>query len=115
MRNKCLYLHTAYIIALDKLGRGTNTWVNTCCWEAVDLLGHLGFDRISDRKKISYWNIEFFKENHFPCPNPYVANKIKPTPPFFEYFPKAMANSSTFILKHLDHVSAEMLHSEIIT
>jgi hypothetical protein len=75
-RNKCLYLHTAYIIALDKLGRGTNTWVNTCCQEAVDVLARLGFDTTSDRKRISYWNIDFFKENWFPHSNPYIANRI---------------------------------------
>ena len=115
VRNKCLYLRTAYIIALDKLGRGTNTWVNTCCQEAVDVLAHLGFDTTSDRKRISYWNIDFCKENCFLHPNPYIANGIKPTPPFFEMFPKAAADASSFIVEHLDHFLVEMLHSEIIT
>jgi hypothetical protein len=43
LRNKCLYLRTAYTIALDKLGKDDNKWVDTCCQEAVDLLGGLGF------------------------------------------------------------------------
>ena len=30
-RKKCMYLHTAYIIALEKLGYNKHTWVKTCC------------------------------------------------------------------------------------
>jgi hypothetical protein len=41
LRNKCLYIRTAYTIALEKMGNDGITWVNTCCQEAVDLLGHL--------------------------------------------------------------------------
>jgi hypothetical protein len=38
IRNKCLFLRTAYTIALNKLGRDSNNWVTTCCQEALDLL-----------------------------------------------------------------------------
>ena len=30
-RKKCMYLRTAYIIALEKLGYNKHTWVKTCC------------------------------------------------------------------------------------
>ncbi len=39
----------------------------------------------------------------------------KPKPLFFEYFPNAAADASTFILEHFDHFSVEMLRGEIIT
>ena len=84
IRNKCLYLRTAYTIALNKLGRDSNKWVATCCQEALDLLASLGFDTTVDAKRISYWNIEFCKDNCFPHPNSYVANGIKTKLPFFE-------------------------------
>jgi len=115
LRNKCLYLRTAYTIALEKMGNDGITWVNTCCQEAVDLLGRLGFITTIDRKRISYWNIHFRKATRFPHPNPYVANGIKSKPPLFEYFPQAAADASSFILRHLDHFSVEMLRNEIIT
>ena len=44
LRNKCLYLRTAYSIALDKLGKDGNKWLDTCCQEAIDLLEGLGFN-----------------------------------------------------------------------
>jgi hypothetical protein len=100
---------------LDELGRGSNTWVNTCCQEAVDVLARLRFAMTYDRKRISYWTIDFCKENRFPHPNPNIANGIKPTPPFFEMFSKAAADASSFILENVDHFLVEMLHSEIIT
>ena len=81
----------------------------TCCQEALDLLASLGFDTTVDAKKISYWNIDFCRDNCFPHPNSYVANGIKPKPPFFEHFPNGTADESTFILDHLDHFSVEML------
>ena len=62
LRNKCLYLRTAYTIALEKMGNDGITWVNTCCQEVVDLLGCLGFITTIDRKRISYWNIESMKK-----------------------------------------------------
>ncbi len=89
--------------------------MNTCCQEAVDLLGRLGFITTIDRKRISYLNIHFCNANRFPHPNPYVANGIKPKPPLFEYFPQAAADASSFILGHFDHFSVEMLRNEIIT
>jgi hypothetical protein len=100
---------------LNKLGQDSNNWVATCCQEALDLLAGLGFDTTVDAKRISYWNIDFCNDNCFPHPNSYVANGIKPKPPFFEYFPNAMADASTFILDHLDHFSVEMLRGEIIS
>ncbi len=54
IRNKCLFLCTAYVIASKKLGRDSNNWVATCCHEAVDLLAGLGFDTTVDAKRISY-------------------------------------------------------------
>jgi hypothetical protein len=115
IRNKCLFLHTAYTIALNKLGRDSNNWVATCCQEALDSLVGLGFDTTVDAKRISYWNIDFCKDNCFPHPISYVANGTKPKPPFIEYFPNTAADASTFILDHLDHFSVEMLHGEIIS
>jgi hypothetical protein len=115
IRNKCLFLRTAYTIALNKLERDSNNWVATCCQEALDLLAGLGFDTTVDAKRISYWNIDFYKDNCFPHPKSYVANGIKPKPPFFEYFPNAAADAITFILDHLDHFSVEMLHGGIIS
>ncbi len=109
IRNKCLFLRTAYTIALNKLGRDSNNWVATCCQEALDLLAGLGFDTTVDAKRISYWNIDFSKDNCFPHPNSNVANGIKPKPPFFEHFPNAAADASTFSLDHHDHFSVEML------
>ena len=70
LRNKCLYLCTAYTIALDKMGKKGITWVNTCCQEAVDLLGGLGFITTTDQKRISYWNIHFRKGKQFSSSKP---------------------------------------------
>jgi len=86
---------------LNKLGQDSNNWVATCCQEALDLLASLGFDAV-DAKRISYWNIDFCKDNWFPHPNSYVANGIKPKPQFFEHFPN-------------DHFSVEMLRGELIS
>ncbi len=115
IRNKCLFLRPAYAIALNKLGRDSNNWVATCCQEAVDVLAGLGFDTTVEAKRISYQNIDSCKDNCFPHPNSYVANGIQPKPPFFEYFPNAAADASTFIIDHLDHFSVEMLPGGIIT
>jgi hypothetical protein len=54
--NKCMYLCTAYIIALEKLGCNKHTWVNTCCKEAVEMLAYLGLDLTLDPKRVSVWN-----------------------------------------------------------
>ena len=51
IRNKCLYLRTAYTIALNKLGWDSNNWVAICCQEALDLLASLGFDTTVDAKE----------------------------------------------------------------
>jgi hypothetical protein len=48
LRNKCLYLRTAYSIALDKLGKDGKKWLDTCCQEAIDLLEGLGFNTTCD-------------------------------------------------------------------
>jgi hypothetical protein len=77
-------------------------------------LASLRFDTTVDAKRISYWNIDVRKDNWFPHPNSYVANGIKPNPPFFEHFPNAAADASTFILDHFDHFSVEMLLGELI-
>jgi hypothetical protein len=81
----------------------------------LGLLAGLRFDTTVDAKRISYWDIDFCKDNCFPHPNSYVANGMKPKPPFFEHFPNAAADASTFILDHLDCFSVEMLRGEIIT
>jgi hypothetical protein len=115
IRNKGLFLNTAYTITLNKLGRDSNNWVATCCQEALDLLAGLRFDTTVDAKRISYWNIDFRQDNCFPHPDSYVDNGIKPKPPFFEYFLNAVADASAFILEHLDHFSVEMIPGEIIS
>ena len=61
-RKKCMYLRTAYTIALEKLGHNKHTWVNTCCKEAVEMLAYLGLDCTSDPKRVSEWN-RLFRRN----------------------------------------------------
>ena len=106
-RKKCMYLRTAYTIALEKLGHNKHTWVNTCCKEAVEMLAYLGLDYTSDPKRVSEWNRLFRRNGKFCHPNNYIANGIKqPKPKIFALFPKAAsAMVNEFILSRLDHIT----------
>jgi len=86
IQNQCLYLRTAYSIALTKMGTDSNTWIGT-----------------------------FRRDGKFPHPNHYVANGLKPKPPIFDVFPEAAAMTSEFVYNHLDHITVEMLRNELIT
>jgi hypothetical protein len=88
------------------MGRDSYKWVATCCQEALDLLASLGFDTTVEAKRISYWKIDFRKDKLFTHPNSYVANGIKPKPVFFEHFPNAAADASSFILNSLPAMGA---------
>jgi hypothetical protein len=55
-RKKCMYLHAAYIIALEKFGYDKHTWVKTCCKEAVEMLAYLGLNLTLYPKRVSEWN-----------------------------------------------------------
>jgi hypothetical protein len=115
LKSQCLYLRTAYQIALTKLGRGNNTWIETCCGGAVRKLSTLGFNATVDKKRLGLWNRLFRRDHIFPHPNSYVANGMKPKPRIFEVFPEAEAMISDFVLSHLDHFSVAMLRNELIT
>ena len=115
LKSQCLYLRTAYQIALKKLGRGNNTWIETCCGGAVRKLSPLGFNATVDKKRLGLWNRLFRGDHIFPHPNSYVANGMKPKPRIFEVFPEAEAMISDFVLSHLDHFSVAMLRNELIT
>jgi hypothetical protein len=56
LRSQCLYLRTAYQIALEKLGQNNNTWIGTCCGEAIKMLSYLGFNSSVDKLRIGLWN-----------------------------------------------------------
>jgi hypothetical protein len=109
IQNQCLYLRTAYSIALTKMGKDSNTWIGTCCKEEVNKLSSLGFNLTADPYRISVWNRVFQKDGKFPHPNHYVANGMKPKLPIFDVFPEAAAMTSEFIHSHLDHLTVEML------
>jgi hypothetical protein len=114
-RKKCMYLRTAYIIALEKLGYDKHTWVKTCCKEAVEMLAYLGLDLTLDPKRVSEWNRLLRRNGKFRHPNNYVANGIKqPKPKIFALFPQAVAIVNEFVLSRLDHVTSEMLRCELI-
>jgi hypothetical protein len=115
LKNQCLYLRTAYQIALNKLGRSNNTWIETCCGGAVRKLSSLGFNLTVDKLRLGMWNTLFRRDHHFPHPNSYVANGMKPKPRIFEVFPEAEAMISDFVLSHLDHFTVDMLRNEFIT
>ena len=59
IQNQCLYLRTAYSIALTKMGTDSNTWIWTCCKEAVEQLSTLGFNLTLDSYQVSVWNRVF--------------------------------------------------------
>jgi hypothetical protein len=61
-RKKCMYLRTAYIIALKKLRYNKHTWVKTCCKEAVKMLAYIGLDLTLDPGRVSEWN-RLFRRN----------------------------------------------------
>jgi hypothetical protein len=82
---------------------------------AVDQVNGLGFDTTINAKMLSYWNIDFWNRGKFAHPNPFIANRIKPKPPLFEYFPKAAVDATMFVLDHLDHFAVKMLRNELIT
>jgi hypothetical protein len=44
IQNQCLYLRTAYSLALTKMGKDSNIWIGTCCKEVVEKLSSLGFN-----------------------------------------------------------------------
>jgi hypothetical protein len=115
LKSQCLYLWTAYQIALKKLGRVNNTWIETCCEGAVRKLSPLGFNVTVDKKRLGLWNRLFQRDHIFPHPNSYVANGMKPKPRIFEVLPEAEAMISDFVLSHLDHFSVAMLRNELIT
>ena len=115
IQNQCLYLRTAYSIALTKMGLDSNTWIGTCCKEAVEQLSSLGFNLTLDPCRVSVWNRVFRRDGQFPHPNHYVANGLKPKPPIFDLFPEAAVMTSEFIYSHLDHFTVEMLRNELIT
>ena len=116
-RKTCMYLRTAYTIALEKLGHNKHTWVNTCCKEAVEMVAYLGLDYTSDPKRVSEWNRLFRRNGKFCHPNNYIANGIKqPKPKIFALFPKAAsAMVNEFILSRLDHITSEMVQYELIS
>jgi hypothetical protein len=115
LRSQCLYLRTAYQIALKKLGFGKNTWIETCCGGAVRKLSSLGFNSTVDKLRLGMWNTLFRREHRFPHPNSYVANGMKPKPRILEVFPEVEAMISDFVLSHLDHFTLETLRNELIT
>ncbi len=115
LKSQCLYLRTAYQIALKKLGRGNNTWIETCCGGAVRKLSPLGFNATADNLRLGRWNRLFRRDHMFPHPNTYVSNGMKPKPRIFEVFPEAEAMISDVVLGHLDHFSVAMLRNELIT
>jgi hypothetical protein len=114
IQNQCLYLKMAYSIALTKMGKDSNTWIGTCCTEAVNTLSFLGFILTLDPYKISVWNRVFRQDVKLPHPNHYIANDMKPKPPIFEIFPEATAMTSDFVYSHLDYFNVEMLRNELI-
>ncbi len=71
-RKKCMYLRTAYIIALEKLGYNKHTWVKTCCKEAVEMLAYLGLDLTLDPKRVSEWNQLLRRNGKFHHPNKHL-------------------------------------------
>ena len=116
---KCIFLRRAYIIALEKMGTGTNWLYNkkdnvSCCEQAVKQLNELGFDATTCAKTLSMWNVNFRKLAKFPHPDPYVANGLKRKPPIFDFFPEAVADATTFILEHQSNFGIDMLRKEFI-
>ena len=89
------------------MGTDSNTWIGTCCKEAVEQLSSLGFNLTVDPYRISVWNRVFRRDGKFPHPNHYVANGLKPKPPIFDVFPEAAAMTSEFVYSHLDHITVE--------
>mmetsp|Transcript_383 Transcript_383/g.861 ORF Transcript_383/g.861 Transcript_383/m.861 type:complete len:956 (-) Transcript_383:398-3265(-) len=113
LRNKCLYLRTAYQIALEELQVGVK-WED-CCNKAASKLAPLGFNAASNGRTIMKWNRIFRQMHQFPNPDPYVANGLKRKPPIFEIFPSAAVDMSNFILDKLDHFHVEMLRDYVKT
>ncbi|KAK1743974.1 hypothetical protein QTG54_005571 [Skeletonema marinoi] len=106
LRNKCLYLSTAYQIALEELQVGVK-WED-CCNKAASKLAPFGFNAASNGRTIMKWNRIFRQMHQFPNPDPYVANGLKRKPHIFEIFPSAAVDMSNFILDKLDHFHTQM-------
>lgn len=113
LRNKCMYLRVAYVIALDKLCVGFR-W-KECCDRAARMINDLTQINAASGTTIMKWN-RIFRVNHqFPNSDPYVANGIKRKPAVFEVFPTAAVDMSNFILDKLDHFTVELLREHFNT
>jgi len=75
---QCLYLRTAYSIALKKMGINSNTWIGTCCKEAVEQLSSLGFNL--SRQRSAATAAAAAATATTASPSPYVAQGIYFTP-----------------------------------
>jgi len=71
-RHQCLFLRTAYQVAIEKMGIIHNNFKKACC-EAMTKLNSLGFDTAMSANTIMEWNKDFRTNNgKFSHPN----NKI---------------------------------------
>jgi hypothetical protein len=71
-RHQCLFLRTAYQVAIEKMGIIHNNFKMACC-EAMTKLNSLGFDTATSANTIMEWNKDFRTNNgKFSHPN----NKI---------------------------------------
>ncbi|KAL7528778.1 hypothetical protein ACHAXR_003942, partial [Thalassiosira sp. AJA248-18] len=96
------------------MGTGATKWIENCCQDAVTEVNRAtAFETTINARTLSNWNQEFREQDKFPHPNPYIVNGLKSKPLLFEWFPTSAADSSTFILEHLDHFSVEMLRNEL--
>ncbi len=113
VRQKSLYLHYAYDVALKKLGRETMKWIGDCCSETIFKMNEIGMSATMRPRTIANWNISFRKNGKFPHPNPNVANGVTKKPRIFEYFPLIEIECKEFAYANFDNFSVEMLKVEL--
>ena len=82
IRLQCMYLRTAYTIALQYMN--TITW-KECCRRAIIEVDEYGIQYICNEKTIRCWNILFRKNESFTLPY----QKEKRHPKLFSFFPEA--------------------------
>ncbi len=116
IRNRCIFLRRAYIIAQDSLGKETMKWIDGCCKKAVYECNKLGLNTTISARTVAHWNnILSANCGKFPHPNPSIFTRNGRTPLLFEYFPESILDFKKLIFGDYDSFTIERLPHDVIS
>ena len=111
MQTKMMYLHNAYLAALEYLP-SKKTW-KQCCEVAIRELNAVGIDKINNPETIMRWNGMFRNYEKFAHPNLEVELNRLYLPPFLDIYPDAKEDICKWCSKNIESLSSEKLANYI--